>query len=487
MIDQIELYPHQKRALNKARSNNFCLGIFHEPGLGKTILSLKIYSEIKKIKPSVKMVIFCPKSIINSVWVATIKEIFPKLIVIKDITRVRGGKIPYFFDILVINYEKIVSNRYFEMIKDILNECTDVLCVLDESSRIKNIKSITTKRILSLKPYAEYRVVLSGTPSPNTILELYPQITFINDNILGGSYYKFRNNYASLHRGNYVIKNIAGLNILEMMKNGWDMRVSEENCANLLEKIDCVTDFQNKKIINLPGKNKKIVYVCQSTEFYRLYRIAERDFIVTIEENNVGIPNQMSKMTKLRQICSGFIYKNEQDKEIIMIKDNRKIASFNEIVVEIGEKQAVVWVTFNAEYDLISEALSSLNKTFCVLRESSGVSYGDIISDFSKNKFQFLIANPSVGGHGHNFVFCHIGIYFSFDYSFEKHSQSIDRFHRMGQENPCVYYYLVCLNTIEEDILDSLENKKTMVDFIHHVSDRIKSSSYYDNRETNRS
>ena len=113
-------------------------------------------------------------------------------------------------DIYVINFEgvKLIYNELVNMNFDCV--------IIDESSKIRNLKSQITQTMLNLKEQIKHRYVLSGCPTPNHNSEIFPQMKFINEEVLGTNYYGFLAKYFSQDMTNphrwYQTKRIFSIN-----------------------------------------------------------------------------------------------------------------------------------------------------------------------------------------------------------------------------------------------------------------------------------
>ena len=82
---------------------------------------------------------------------------------------------------------------------------------------------------------------------------------------------------------------------------------------------------------------------------------------------------------------------------------------------------------------------------------------------------QYLIAHPQSAGHGLTFTNCNTAVFFSLDFSFESHIQARNRIHRIGQKNNCLYIYIIAEDTIDEELLNILQKKKTLQAAVYDI------------------
>jgi len=171
-LDLSKCYAHQKKAVQLAALFN-SYALFMETGTGKTLVAIKLMEYW-----GVPAMVVAPLSTIESVWKREIEkwsELRSTILWqnLKDFDKN--------FDVYLINYEqfKILSSKSKIPIEK------KVQClIIDESSKMKNPQSQITKTILKYKNNIKYRLVLSGTPSPNSLLEFWAQMEFINEDLL---------------------------------------------------------------------------------------------------------------------------------------------------------------------------------------------------------------------------------------------------------------------------------------------------------------
>lgn len=175
-LDNVDLsmcYQHQKKAV--ALSALFgSYALFLEQGTGKTICAIKLIEYWK-----VPAMVVAPLSTLESVWANEIEK-WSKLsytILWHNLKDINDS-----YNIFLINYEhfKLLSNTSDKLIKEKI-KCL----VIDECSKMKNHRSGITKEILKYKDIIPHRLVLSGLPSPNSLLEFWAPMEFINEELLG--------------------------------------------------------------------------------------------------------------------------------------------------------------------------------------------------------------------------------------------------------------------------------------------------------------
>lgn len=461
----MELFAHQKEAVTFALSRGGNAAIFHEPGLGKTRTTLEIYSALKATNPDLHLLVVCPLSLINSAWGEdTAKFTDFSFSTHKNLKAA---------DIVAVNYETLISKKHLDAIKSMLR-CGDWMCVVDESSRLKNFKSVTTKTLLTLVPLFKHRLVLSGTPMPNSEQELWGQMRFVNDAILPASFFAFRNIYFHLGRGNQTMPHPTGKidrqTMMTLFQRGWKYQITKQKREELMRKIAPQCDWKKKSdAIDLPEQIDQIREVTLSDSERKAYRDMEKFLVVELEDEYITATAALAKIMKMRQLSSGFAYNQIG---AICRFGKSKLSELSDVLDELGQQQVIIWVQFHAEIEAISEMLKESHKTFATLyaeTEDREVS----ISDFQNNRVQYLIAHPRSAAHGLTFVNASTAVYFSLDYSYEAYEQSRNRIHRIGQSRSCLYIHLIASNTIDRDVYSVVRKKATLQEVVTRYARKL--------------
>ena len=458
---------HQQKAHELFKKNQGILGCFLKQGLGKTFVTIDNFSFIKQQKPNVKLLVFCPLSlIIYDSWADDIEKFssFSYQDLHKGIY-----KIDYKNDIFLCNYEMLTSVKKYELIKKFLtdNEC---MIALDESSFIKSNSAMRTKRVLSLRYLSKYKMCLSGTPSPNSLLELWSQITFLKDGVLHPKFFVFKNQYFHLESGNRIIEGQAlkamgsGYAAQKLYKQGFKYAITDAKKNEILEKIKPFCIFVKKSDcpdLSFPEQSFRVRSINMGKEQSEFYREMKKNMIVEINREVIPANMAIKKIMKLRQITSGFIYGDETHR----LSHNAKLDALKVDIERFAGEQLIIWANFKGEIQIIKDLLG--DKCRCVYGEETQENKQNHISEFKKGKLQYLVANPSSISHGITLTNCHYQIFFSLSDSFERMDQAKDRIHRIGQVKDCFYYFYLCKNTIDEQIYNNVLHKQTLEEFVH--------------------
>lgn len=433
-IAQYELSPHlrqyQKEIVNTAL-NEDSYGIFADTGTGKTIIGLEIAKHYKKT------LILCPLSVIETAWIDDCNSFYPELKIINcwgNSRKQRLEAINSGSDIYVMNYET------FKILKNIISNMDFDCMIIDESQVMKNMNSQITNELLQMIDIIPHRFVLSGTPTPNHNLEIFPQMKFVESEVFGNNYYGFQARY--FHQD---MENPHRWYQTDEDKENYFNRLREKSV--FLKKEDCV---------DLPPKIFEIRKFSLEKEQKQYY-----DNMIQNIQDNINEWSKFeftAKLMKLREIVSGFVI--NKDKSITEF-DTNKDNVLEQSLEEIGDNPVIIWCQFTHEIDRLAEKYNGIALT------SKTKNRDDIIRSFKNGEIKRLFTHPKLLGKGLTFVNCTYNIYYSLSFSYEEYKQSQDRIHRIGQENKCTYIILQGKNTIDEKIYKCLLRKGNAVNELY--------------------
>ncbi|MGN0335636.1 MAG: DEAD/DEAH box helicase [Lachnospiraceae bacterium] len=417
----LKLYKHQEIALSYLRTNDF-FALFMEQGTGKTIPSLCRIRDLLRSGAISEALVVAPKSALGA-WERDI-ELFNA--VDQEILR---------SSITLINYDKVWRGGD----KSPYNKKYGCI-ILDEAHLIKNRSSQRSKFLLKLACNAEYRYILTGTPIGNGQLEnIWSLYCFLDpylergrvySRIFGGSYQVFQDRYCIL---NMYHKPSSYIHVKELQKiiNEYSYRVKKIDCLDLPEKLP-----------------DEVIKVDQAEP--RLYKkLATESAILEYE---ILAENPLSRLVKLRQLCSGHIKTEDQLIEV----GNNKIPILQEIIEGYPEdKKLVIFAEFKYSIGKISELLRKMKVRFVTLD-------GDQKDKTIWRKFQddkrirVIVCQYQTAAAGIDLFASDTIIYYEPTLRSNILEQSRDRIHRTGQKEKCSYIHLLTKGTVEVDIYRAL-------------------------------
>jgi SNF2 family DNA or RNA helicase len=176
----------------------------------------------------------------------------------------------------------------------------------------------------------------------------------------------------------------------------------------------------------------------------------------------------MTKIQKLHQICSGFMYDN--DREVLYVPSGKFQVLTEQLETGLQDHdKAVIFTAFRAEPALVANAIAQMSRPIKVfVLPEKGNERQPAIDEWSSWTCSpaVFIANIASGGVGLNLQAAHTAIFFSNDYKLQGREQAVDRVYRMGsdQHQKILIQDLVTEGTVDEDILKALQSKRSVVD-----------------------
>jgi SNF2 family DNA or RNA helicase len=307
------------------------------------------------------------------------------------------------------------------------------LVVFDELTRAKNPRS---KRIESLRPRlhpAMRRWGLTGTPRPNSLLELFAQVRLLDDGQrLGRSFSHFQQTWFTS----------------DYMGYNWTPRDGAE--AAIYEKIkDLTITLRAEDYSDVPDTLVEDVEVPLPESARGVYDELEQELLAYVEEREVVAVNAAVLVNKLLQVCGGAIY--DAERTVLPVHD-AKLKALGGVLKALGGERAIVFCNFIHERERICAATPG------AVDASKFV--GDIEDAWNSGRIRYLVADPRSMGHGLNLQGGGRNIvWFSPTHSRELYDQANARVARKGQLGVPRIYRLLCPGTIDDAVVETLRER----------------------------
>ena len=351
--------------------------------------------------------------------------------------------------LLIMNVEALSTTRGRDFARSFLLR-NQSMCVVDESTTIKNHAAARTKNIIKLAELAKYRRIMTGSPVTKSPLDLFSQIQFLDTYLIDQhSYYSFRARYAVVvqrsvgtHSFQHIVKYQRLDELQEKIKN-FSTRILKSECLDLPEKL------YTKRVVTM------------TPEQLKAYVEMKKSALTFLEDNKMmTAATVLTQLIRLHQITCGHV--KTDDGEIKAIKNNRIQELLN--VLEETTGKVIIWAVYRHDIQAIEKAIGDIYG-----KESVASYYGDtkdtirqsIVDRFMdvNDHLRFFVGNPKTGGYGLTLTSSHTVVYYSNDYSLEVRMQSEDRAHRIGQTSKVTYVDLMAEHTIDEKIVKLLNAK----------------------------
>jgi SNF2 family DNA or RNA helicase len=343
------------------------------------------------------------------------------------------------------------------------------LLVLDESSTIKNPTAQRTKHLLKLSKEAPFRRILTGTPVTQSPFNLYAQFKFLGDELLGFSNFSAFKAHYGLWRER-VLNQPNGapakrFQELVRYRRLDDLRLRVAPHSFRVTKAEAAPHLPDKTYLRRP--------VTLTPSQRKLYTLAKRSALDAIEctDGTLTLTHALTRMTRLAQICGGFVQWDEAQAPAPIEGPNPKLMALEALLEDLPEDvKVVIWARYVPELKAIHEMLGAPAVLFT--GEVASNDRMDALEHFRKSTaVRYLVANPKIGKWGFTLTEASHVIYFSNDFSAESRWQSEDRVHRIGQSLPVTIHDIVAADTLDERILSELRDRRDVADLFTRPPD----------------
>lgn len=438
----MKLHDYQKYCVERILETNN-LGLFLDMGLGKTLITLTAIKELIYNRFSVgKVLVIAPKKVAEATWQNEIEK-WPELGLLRTSTvlgtekqRVKALNTPA--DIYIINRDNVVW-----LVDLYQNAWPFDMVVCDEFSSFKNHQAKRFKALASIKPHIKRLVGLTGTPSPNGLLDLWAQVYLLDGGKrLSPSFYSFRNSY---FEGDYMGYNYTARTF------------SQEEITRKISDI-CIS-MKADDYLELPECTDNIIPVVLSPKAKKAYLQMERDAVLEIEDaEDIDATSAAALSTKLLQLANGAVY--DEDKKYHEIHDC-KIEAFMETLEQLQGKNVLVFYNFKYDLTRLTHALEKKKINYRKLETKEDQ------KDWNEGKINVLLTHPASSAYGLNLQEGgnHV-IWFGLTWNYELYTQANKRLHRQGQKEKVIIHHLVTEDTRDEDVMTALEKKEDVQNYV---------------------
>ncbi len=430
-------HEYQRIAIERVMENTH-YGLLLDMGLGKTISTLYAIEQLMYDSFEVqKVLIIAPKKVAESTWAQEArkwnqtKHLRVASILGSAADRIKAVESES--DIYVMNrenvqwlYEYLTKNKKFPF---------DML-VIDESSSFKNPQAKRFKAMRKMRPLFKRIVILTGTPAPNTLMDLWAQMYLLDGGErLGKTITEYRTRYFRPDKTNGHIV--------------YSYRLQQGADNVIYDKIqDICMSLKAKDYLNLPDRLDNVITIELTDKERDLYREMERTHILTLVDEEISALNAAAVANKLLQMANGAIYNEDGDAIVI---HRQKIERLKELVEVNDGKPILVFYNFKHDLESIKDAFP----------KSVELKTDVDVEEWNKGNIQMLLAHPASAGYGLNLqAGGHIIVWYGLTWSLEQYQQANARLHRQGQQEPVIVHHLVAKDTMDEQVMRALERKE---------------------------
>ena len=455
-MQRIKFTPEQQIAVPHLLQTPYA-GLFMDPGMGKTLAVIETLDVLREKKLHYRAVIVSTLRAAQFVWGVEPGNEFDKWgykftrVVLTGARKLKQWEAikRNEFEIIVTNYESLpfIAERWRE-VKDIYR-----VLVFDESTKVKTPRAQRSKCAAAIAPSAVRHIILTGTPAPQGLIDLFGQ-AYVMD--MGAALGKYISNY----RRTYFEP--AGMPIyVPSMKrtipSDWVPQKDAEQriLARLSPSVVHFPDSTNNKLAPPQMLTLEVVLPAKART---IYEREEAQVAVALENGNevITLSSASTALTRLRQIASGGLYLHDEatGKRETRHIHNEKSEAIAQLVESLQGKPLLVAYEFQHDLDRL---LGVLGKTTPRIGTRNDA---EVMAAFNAGHIPVLLAQSSSVAHGVNLqAACSHIAWHSLTYNLETYLQFNKRVHRLGQFRQVRIYHVIARETCDVDIFNALMGK----------------------------
>ncbi len=404
-------------------------------GLGKTVITLTALWQLTLDSFDVsRVLVIAPKRVAEDTWPKELAKwehltgLTSSLVLGSAAERKAALQRKAF--LYIINRENVawlVKNHYWDF----------DMVVIDELSSFKSNKAERFKAMKKVRPMVTRIVGLTGTPAPNTLLDLWPQMYLMD---MGQRLGRFIGGF----RDRFFLPDKRNREIVYSYKP----REGAEDAIYALISDICIS-MKAADYLDMPERIDNRIEVSMSPKERKLYDDFQKEMVLSIGDEELDAANAAALSNKLLQMANGAVY--GEDKKVIPIHD-RKLDALEDLVEAANGKPLLVAYWYKHDLQRIKARFKNAR---CIDTAKD-------IDDWNAGQIPLALIHPASAGHGLNLQDggCTI-VWFGLTWSLELYQQLNARLWRQGQKHTVVIHHIVTKGTHDEDVMRALENKDT--------------------------
>lgn len=448
-------YDYQEYSIKKIIDNKQA-GLFLDMGMGKTVSTLTAVSELMHNYFDVqKTLVIAPLRVAKYTWSEEVQK-WDHLRYLK-ISKILGSKKQRLkalnepADIYIINRENVVW-----LVEHFEKRWPFDMVVIDELSSFKSNKSKRFRALRKVRPFIKRIVGLTGTPTPNGLIDLWPQMYLLDQGErLGKTITGYRERYFVPGKSDPA-RHI----VFEWIPK----KHAEER---IYEKIsDICVSMKSIDFLDLPDRVDHEIKVELSKTAREKYEQLEKDLLLPFQDSDVVADSAAVLSSKLLQLANGAVY--DEVKQVQHIHDD-KLDALEELVEQANGKPVLVFYNFRHDLDRLKERF----------KDAVHLQTDEEYRRWNKGEIPILLTHPASAGHGLNMQDGgNIIIWFGLTWSLELYQQANARLHRQGQKQTVHVYHIIADDTVDERVMKALKSKTlTQDELMEAVKARIRKHS----------
>lgn len=405
-------------------------------GLGKTIQTLAAVEILVRERGIERVLVVAPASV-KYQWETEIRKFTDRPVqVIEGLQDERRRQYAQYTFYRLVNYEQVLRDG------DALNAWSPDLIVLDEAQRIKNWESKLSRSVKKLR--SRYAIVLTGTPLENRLEELYNIVQFVDDRRLGPAF-----QFLHEHRVLDDSGRLLGYRNLHKVREKLEPILLRRTRADVLQQLPVRTE--TTWLVELSDEQRRLY----DEQRVALARLLQKKILTDLDRQRV-----LACLASLRMAC-GSTYLLDKTSDV-----SPKLDEFTQRLQELLEdpqRKIVVFSQWEMLLDRASQRLRLLNVPHSFLHgRVPAKERRRLLDRFREDSDSRVLLSTDTGGTGLNLQVADTVINLEVPWNPAVLDQRIARVHRMGQSRPVQVLNFVARNTIEERVVQVMEQKRAL-------------------------
>uniref|UniRef100_A0A3B4VKH1 DNA helicase n=1 Tax=Seriola dumerili TaxID=41447 RepID=A0A3B4VKH1_SERDU len=468
-----------------------------EMGLGKTIQAIAFLAQLYQNGIEGPHLITVPSSTLDN-WVRELKLWCPSLKVlvyygsVEDRRYLRHDILTenVDFNVIVTTYNLAIGN---DNDRSLFRKLRLMYAVFDEGHMLKNMNALRYRHLMAIN--AQHRLLLTGTPLQNNLLELMSLLNFIMPSMFSSSttqlskmfsmksheeqsrFERDRISQAKLIMKPFILRRVKS-EVLKQLPAKEEMvkfcSMSEKQQVlyqALFEKLRSSTNGEKRELCNVMMQLRKMAnHPLLHRQYYTTEKLKAMSKLMLKEPTHFDadaalIQEDMEVMSdfELHRLCQQYSSISSYQLENNLLLDSGKFHYLTELLASLRNKgdRVVLFSQFTMMLDIVEVLLKHLKYRYVRLDGSTPIADRIVLIDeFNTDPdiFVFLLSTRA-GGLGINLTSANVVILHDIDCNPYNDKQAEDRCHRVGQTKTVKVIKLISKDSIEDCILQLGQKK----------------------------
>ena len=407
------------------------LALLLDMGLGKTSITLTAIADMMGMDIS-RVLVIAPLRVAQTVWDSEAEKWehtkFLRFSKILGNAAQRKEALAADADVYIINRENVPW-----LVETVGRKWPWDMVVIDELSSFKSRSSARFKALRKVRPFIQRIVGLTGTPAPNGLLDLWPQMYLLDQGkALGKTMGSYRDTYFKPGKRNGAIV--------------YEWRLNEGAEDAIYKRLDgLAVSMKAADHLKMPERIDNVIQVNIPEAAKDAYKQLERDMVLPLRDTTITALNAASVCGKLLQLAGGSVYDEQGHYHEI---HRAKLDALADVIESANGNPVLCYYGYRHEAERIMREFPQAHLL--------GDGEKDV-RDWNAGRIPLLLCHPDSAGHGLNLqTGGHILVWYGLTWSLEKYQQANARLHRQGQRSAVIIHHLVTAGTMDERVMDIL-------------------------------